>query len=123
MWSWIDVNPGWSTGKGRKRTLIIVKIMLTGPKTAWVGVPLEASFTRFVASMATFNKVRALSRRFCRLEFVSMVGTRGGCEITAWRAGCARPHTMGGHFVLVQTAPFVGHVVRRLLIDSSPSPF
>ena len=44
------------------------------------GVTLEISFARFTASMATFNKERASSRRFCRRESVSMVESRGVCE-------------------------------------------
>ena len=89
----MHVSLGWSTRQGRKCTLIIVRTMLTEPKTALAGVMLEASFARFRASIDTFNMERASSRRFCCLEFAFMVGTRGSCEITVWRAGCAHPHT------------------------------
>ena len=41
---------------------------------------LDTSFARFIASMATFNDERASSRRFCRRESASMVGSRGGRE-------------------------------------------
>jgi len=38
--------------------------------------------------MATFNEERAPSRAFGRWEFVSIVGNRGCCKETMWRAGC-----------------------------------
>ena len=41
----------------------MVRIMLTEPKTALAGVGLEASFVRFMTSMAAFNSERAPSRR------------------------------------------------------------
>ena len=49
--------------KGRKRTLIIVRIILTEPKTALAGVTLETSFARSMASMATPSKESVLSWR------------------------------------------------------------
>ena len=61
------------SGKRRKLTLIITRRMLTEQKTALAGVILETSFARFMASMAAFNDEKALSRRFCRREFASMV--------------------------------------------------
>jgi len=44
-----------------KHTLIIVKRMLTEPKTALAGVMLATSFARFKASMAAFNDERVRS--------------------------------------------------------------
>jgi len=48
----------------RKRTLTIVRRILTEPKTALAGVILETSFARFMVSMATFNEEMAPSRPF-----------------------------------------------------------
>ena len=48
---------------------------------ALAGVAPEISFARFMASMAAFNKERAVSRRFCCLElFASMVWRSGYAE-------------------------------------------
>ena len=84
-------------------TLIIVRRMLTEPKTALAGVELETSFARFVTSMIAFSKERVLSSRFGRWDFGFMVENRGFCERTVWAV------RMGGHFAvicLVQTEPF-----------------
>ena len=51
---------------------------------ALAGVAPEASFARFMASMAASNSERAASRR--RWEFVSMVEAGGRWEET-WRVG------------------------------------
>ena len=74
-----------ASSKRRRHTLIIVRRMLTEPKTALAGVMLDSSFARFIASMAAFNKERALSWRFVRWDFASMVE---GCESGAG-VGCA----------------------------------
>jgi len=55
---------GPSDCRRRKRTLIIVRRILTEPKTALAGVTLAASFARFRASMATFNEEMVPSRPF-----------------------------------------------------------
>ena len=67
----------------KKLTLIIERITLTEPKTAFAGVILESSFARFKTSMDPFNAEIAPSRPFGRRDSISMAGTRGGCERTA----------------------------------------
>ena len=57
----------------RRHTLIIVRRILAEPKTALAGVMLTTSFVIFMASMVAFNDVRMSSRRFCCLEFGSIV--------------------------------------------------
>jgi len=64
----------------RKLTLIIVRIMLTEPKTALAGVILASSFAKFKASMAAFNAEIAPSRPFGRWDSAFMVETRGSGE-------------------------------------------
>ena len=59
--------------KRRKRTLIIVRRMLTVPKTALAGVILETSFARFIAPTAVSKEERTPSRRFDRWGFVTIV--------------------------------------------------
>ena len=56
----------------------------------FAGATLEISLARFMASLAASNKEGAFSRRFCRLESVSVVGTGGGGEKMAWDTGCAK---------------------------------
>ena len=72
----------------RKPTLIVERITLTEPKTAFAGVTLESSFARFKTSMDPFNAEIAPSRPFGSRDSVSMAGTRGGCERTAQGGGC-----------------------------------
>ena len=74
------VNPRYLTGEEENHTLIIVRRMLTEPKTALAGVMLETSFARFMASTAAFSKGMALSWRFVRWGLVTMVETGGSCE-------------------------------------------
>ena len=66
----------------RKRTLIIVRRILTDPKTALAGVMLETSFARFMASMARFNEESVPSRPFCfcRWDWASIVEPRRSGE-------------------------------------------
>ena len=63
-----------------KRTLTIVRRILTDPNTALAGVILETSFARFMASMAMFNEEMAPSRPFGRWGLASMVETQRGDE-------------------------------------------
>ena len=72
----------------RRPTLIIVRITLTEPKTAFAGVILESSLARFKASMTAFNAEIAPSRPLGRWDPPSMVETRGSRERTARREGC-----------------------------------
>jgi len=51
---------------------------LTVPNAALAGVMLNTSFAIFTASIAAFNKERAVSGRFGRCDVVAMVETRGG---------------------------------------------
>ena len=93
-------NQNSSLQNRRRGTLIVVRRMLTVPKTALAGVGLEISFARFTTSMAASNKERTSSRRFCRLESFSMVGARDGWEKRGRRPGCAEgpnPNNMIGH--------------------------
>jgi len=69
--------------KSRRNTLIVVRRVVTEPKTALAGGILEV-FAKSKASMATF---KSASRSFCRLESGFMV-ERGGCERTVQREGC-----------------------------------
>ena len=71
-----------------KHTLIIVRIMLTEPKTPLAGVMLVASFARFMASMAVFNVERVPSRRFGRCGFPLIVETQGSWVRMVWYGGC-----------------------------------
>jgi hypothetical protein len=71
----------------RKLTLIIARMTLTEPKTAFAGVILESSFARFKASMAAFNVEIVPSRPLGRWDSASMVETRGGGEGTVQRGG------------------------------------
>jgi len=70
---------------GRKSTLIIVRIMLTDPKAAFVCVMPNASFARFVASMTAFKEERVPSRRFGRRDLASTVETRDDYGVQAAR--------------------------------------
>ena len=70
--------------------MIIVRRMPTEPKMTFAGATLEISLARFMASLAASIKERPFSRRFCRLESVSMVETRGGGEKMTWDTGCAK---------------------------------
>ena len=62
------------------RTLIMVRRMVTVPKTALAGVMLEISFARFRASMAILSEERTASRPFGRWDLVAIVGTRDSWE-------------------------------------------
>ena len=81
----------------------MVRITLTQPKAALAGVMPSTSFAIFMASMAAFNKERAVSGRFGRCDFVSMLSRNWRwMEETAWRASVRDPGTiiwMGGHIV------------------------
>jgi len=47
------------------------------PKTAFAGVILDASFARFMASMATFSEERVPPRSFGRWDLISMNRSKG----------------------------------------------
>ena len=68
------------TQNRKERTLIVVKITATEPKTAFAGVMLEISFARFETSMNTFKAESTPSRSFGRWEFVAIVETGGNRE-------------------------------------------
>jgi len=67
-----DCNRSTNT---RRLTLIIARITLTEPKTAFAGVILESSFARFKASMAASNTEIAPSRPLGRRSSTSIVET------------------------------------------------
>jgi len=75
-----------NTDKG-KLTLIIVRITLTEPKAAFAGVILNASFARFMASMAVFKEERVPSRRLGRRDFVSMGKQVTAVKKATWHGG------------------------------------
>jgi hypothetical protein len=88
----------------------MARMIPTEPKTALAGVMLEASFARFMTSMAVFSVERVISWLFDRLGLAPMVKTCGSCESTVW-CGAVRksPSSNGGRRVMkhrVQTAPF-----------------
>jgi len=85
--------------KEGERTLTMVRITLTVPKTALAGVMLEISFARFMASMAAFNGERAPSRRSGRWDVVVMVEVvaRKRCGAQAVRKD-QNPHRDGRPF-------------------------
>ena len=68
-------------------TLIIVRRSLAEPNAFLIGAMVEAPLARFMASMAAFNRERALSRSFGRWELVVIGDTQGGCEEAVRRAG------------------------------------
>jgi len=74
-------------GREEGRTLIIVRRTLTVPKTTGAGVMLVASLKTFKASMAALSDEMVTSRRFCRRDFVAMVGGGGSCVRKVWRTG------------------------------------
>ena len=67
-------------------TLIIVRRSLAEPNAFLVCAMVEASLTRFMASMAAFNKERVPFRPFGRWDVVAMVETQGRCEEAVRRA-------------------------------------
>ena len=68
--------------------MIIVRRMVTEPKTALAGVMLETSFARFRVSMATFSKERAPSRPFGRWDLAAMVEMQDSWEKAVRRVSC-----------------------------------
>ena len=79
-------EPGIShSRRGMKLTLIVVRRIVTTPKTAGAGVMLEASFPMFTRPIATSSERIAASRLFCCLDLSVMVETRG----RVLRKGCA----------------------------------
>ena len=68
-------------------TLIIVRRSLAELNALFVGAMVEASLARFMASMAAFNRERALSRSFGRWDLVAIGESQGGCEEAVRRAG------------------------------------
>ena len=67
--------------RGMRLTLIVVRRIVTTPKTAGAGVMLEASFPMFTRPMATSSERIALSRFFGCLDLSVMVGTQGSREV------------------------------------------
>jgi len=70
----------WETR--RRLALIVVRMMLTEPKTALAGVMLESSFARFKASMVVFNTRIVPSLPLGRWDSAPMVETGGSWERT-----------------------------------------
>ena len=54
-------------------TFIVMRMMLTEPKTALAGVMLETSFTRFKTSMAVFNPETTPSHSIGHRDLASMI--------------------------------------------------
>lgn len=93
--------------------MIIVRRMLTEPKTVLAGVTLDSSFARFSPSMATSSEERTLSRPFGRLDLSAMVERQGSNKKAVGRGGCEKKNRnqieMGVHLVIArlkQTDPF-----------------
>jgi len=74
--------------ESKKRTLIVVRRVLTEPKASLAGVILEVSTAWCIASMAEFNAEIAPSRPLGRWDSTFMVETRGICERTVRLEGC-----------------------------------
>lgn len=72
---------------GVEHTLIIVRRVLTDPKTCFAGAIIEVFSARFKASMAAFKDEMTTSRSLGRWDPVSMVEARGGCERGKQREG------------------------------------
>lgn len=60
--------------------MIIVRRTAAEPNAALAGVIPEASFARFMASMAAFNKEIVPSRPLDCCDVVFIVETQGSCE-------------------------------------------
>ena len=91
MVSWQHTSLCHPTARGPqkgKRTLIVLRRVLTEPKTALAGVILESSLAISKVSMAIFNDEVAPSSPFDRWDLACIVETRGSRKKTPWRAGC-----------------------------------
>ena len=73
--------------RSRKRTLIIVRRVLTAAKTVLAGGILEFFSARFKALVAVFNTEMASSPLLGRWDSAFMVETQGDRERTVWREG------------------------------------
>ena len=72
----------------RKPTLIVERMTLTEPKTAFAGAMLAMSFARFKVSMAAFNAEMVFSRPSDSWDSDAMVEARGSCGVIVRREGC-----------------------------------
>ena len=90
------MNPGLLSQNRKKRTLIIVRRVLTEPNAALAGVIGKISFARFRASIVTFNEESVLSRPFGCWGLVFMVEIRSYGQQCGLQAVGKDPNPMGG---------------------------
>ena len=74
---------------GRILTLIMTRVALAEPKTASAGAIVETSLAKSNTSMTVFNAEIVPSLPMGRWDSTSIVETRGRCERTVQRGGCA----------------------------------